>query len=146
MNKKRFSLGLTSAQNSSTDTLVARYSAVRDASTELCAGLLPEDCNLQAMPETSPAKWHLAHTTWFFETFVLEPFHTGYLAVNPLYAVLFNSYYNGIGEQYPREQRALLSRPTLAEVYAYRETVDTALLSLLEDADHRNQGVRSLEN
>ena len=92
------------------------FSTVRDSTTALCAGLTPEDCNLQAMPETSPAKWHLAHTTWFFETFVLAEFSADYLPVNPLYGVLFNSYYNGIGEQFPRPQRALLSRPALAEV------------------------------
>ena len=117
-------------------TLKRRFTMLRAASADMCANLSPEDCNLQAMPETSPAKWHLAHTTWFFETFVLEPCNAGYLPVNPLYAVLFNSYYNGVGEQYPRAQRGLLSRPTLAEVYRYREAVDAAVLSLLEDAEH----------
>jgi ergothioneine biosynthesis protein EgtB len=112
------------------------YSAVRECSTVLCESLTPEDCNLQAIPETSPAKWHLAHTTWFFEIFVLAEYNTGYLPVNPLYAVLFNSYYNVVGAQFPRAQRALLSRPTLAEVLDYRATVDAAIIVLLNDTDH----------
>jgi hypothetical protein len=89
------------------DSFAEVFAALRESSTVLCATLTPEDCNLQAMPETSPAKWHLAHTTWFFETFVLGEYCVDYLPVNPLYAVLFNSYYNGIGEQFPRAQRAL---------------------------------------
>jgi ergothioneine biosynthesis protein EgtB len=108
------------------------FARVRAATSGLCAPLTPEDCNLQAMPETSPAKWHLAHTTWFFETFVLEPFARGYVPAHPLYRVLFNSYYNGIGEQYPRARRSLLSRPDLSEVMAYREAVDAATLALLD--------------
>ena len=112
------------------------FSAVRESSTALCGSLTAEDCNLQAMPETSPAKWHLAHTTWFFETFVLGEYSVDYLPVNPLYAVLFNSYYNGIGEQFPRSERALLSRPTLAEVLDYRVTVDAAVIELLNETEH----------
>ena len=112
------------------------YSAVRESSTVLCATLTAEDCNLQAMPETSPAKWHLAHTTWFFETFVLGEYCADYLPVNPLYSVLFNSYYNGIGAQFPRAERALLSRPTLTQVLDYRATVDAAIIALLNDVDH----------
>jgi ergothioneine biosynthesis protein EgtB len=112
------------------------FSAVRESSAALCATLTPEDCNLQAMPETSPAKWHLAHTTWFFDTFVLGEYSVDYFPVNPLYAVLFNSYYNGIGEQFPRAQRALLSRPTLAEVLDYRATINAAVIELLNDTDH----------
>ena len=127
------SIGPWPEQFSPDEPIAARFATVRAASLSMCAGLSPEDCNLQAIPETSPAKWHLAHTTWFFETFVLEPFSAGYLPANPLYAVLFNSYYNGIGEQYPRAQRGLLSRPTLDEVYAYRQAVDAAVLGLLED-------------
>ncbi|MDH3977515.1 MAG: ergothioneine biosynthesis protein EgtB [Gammaproteobacteria bacterium] len=118
------------------EPFIANYETVRDASVALCAGLTPEDCNLQAMPETSPAKWHLAHTTWFFETFVLAPFAVGYRPVNPQYSVLFNSYYNGIGEQYPRPQRGLLSRPTLDEVYTYRATVDDSVIELMRDVGH----------
>ena len=116
------------------------FSTVRNTTTALCAGLTAEDCNLQAMPQTSPVKWHLAHTTWFFETFVLAEFCADYLPVNPLYGVLFNSYYNGIGEQFPRPQRALLSRPSLAEVLDYREVVNAAVVELLQDASHPEAG------
>ena len=112
------------------------FSVLRESSTALCATLTAEDCNLQAMPETSPAKWHLAHTTWFFETFVVGEYSVDYFPVNPLYAVLFNSYYNGIGEQFPRAQRALLSRPTLTEVLDYRATIDAAVIELLNETDH----------
>lgn len=106
--------------------------AVRNRTEALCAGLSPEDCNLQAMPDTSPAKWHLAHTAWFFDTFVLQPFEPDYAPANPVYAVLFNSYYNGVGEQYPRAARGLLSRPALAEVLDYRATVTERVAALLE--------------
>jgi ergothioneine biosynthesis protein EgtB len=123
------------------DGLAEVFAALRETTTDLCATLTPEDCNLQAMPETSPAKWHLAHTTWFFETFVLAEYSSGYLPVNPLYNVLFNSYYNGIGEQFPRPQRALLSRPTLAEVLDYRATVDVAVIELLHDAGNPDANI-----
>jgi ergothioneine biosynthesis protein EgtB len=118
------------------ETVADRFLAVRNSTAELCRTLSPEDCNLQAMPDTSPAKWHLAHTTWFFETFVLAEFSAGYLPVNPLYSVLFNSYYNGVGEQFPRPQRAVLSRPDFAEVMAYREAVDREVADLLSDSAH----------
>ena len=111
--------------------LADAFANLRASTVAMITGLTAEDCNLQAMPETSPAKWHLAHTTWFFETFVLEPFAAGYLPVNPQYRVLFNSYYNGIGAQYPRPQRGLLSRPGLEEVLAYRDIVDAAVTELL---------------
>jgi len=112
------------------------FAGLRASTTALCAGLSPEDCNLQAMAETSPAKWHLAHTTWFFETFVLEPYAADYLPVNPLYRMLFNSYYNGVGAQYPRPQRGLLSRPSLDEVLEYRDTVTAAVTELLQESNH----------
>jgi ergothioneine biosynthesis protein EgtB len=83
------------------------------------------------MPDASPAKWHLAHTTWFFETFVLAPFAPGWQPLNPAYALLFNSYYNGVGAQHPRAERGVLSRPTLAEVRDYRAHVDDAVAALL---------------
>jgi len=117
-------------------TLRSQFFEVRNTSAELCSTLAPEDCNLQAMPETSPVKWHLAHTSWFFETFVLLEFAAGYELVSPHYAVLFNSYYNGIGQQFPRARRALLSRPSMTEVLNYREQVDAAIDRLLSDASH----------
>jgi len=124
------------AEEQAEESLSRRFLALRAATTELCATLSAEDCNLQAMPETSPAKWHLAHTTWFFETFVLAEYCVDYLPVNTLYAVLFNSYYNGIGAQFPRPQRAILSRPTLDEVYEYRRLVDEEIVNVLLDSAH----------
>ena len=105
-----------------------RYTRVRDATTALTAPLSPEDCAIQSMPDASPAKWHLAHTTWFFETFVLKPHAAGYREFDPGYGYLFNSYYNAIGERHPRPERGMLSRPSLDEVRAYREHVDRAVL------------------
>lgn len=111
--------------------LSARYRRVRGATLELCASLTPEDCGLQSMEDASPTKWHLAHTTWFFETFVLPDAAPGYAPLSPDHAHLFNSYYNGVGEPFPRPKRGLLSRPTLAEVQRYREHVDAAVLRAL---------------
>ena len=116
--------------------LVARFREVRQASLSHCRSLSIEDHSLQAEAFTSPPKWHLAHTTWFFETFILVPFLNGYEPENPRYEMLFNSYYNGIGELFPRSKRALLSRPSLEEVYHYRSTVEAAILQLLADDTH----------
>ena len=85
------------------------------------------------MADASPVKWHLAHTTWFFETFVLEPHRPGYRPVDSAYRVLFNSYYNAVGDRYPRPERGMLSRPSLDQVLAYRDHVDKAMLALLAD-------------
>ena len=82
--------------------LARRYAAVRQTSLELAAPLSAEDCQVQSMPDASPTKWHLAHVTWFFETFLLERFETGYRPFDPAFRILFNSYYQGIGEQFPR--------------------------------------------
>ena len=106
---------------------VERYRRSRARTVALTEHLSPEDCALQSMPDASPAKWHLAHTTWFFETFVVTPRDPGYRPCDPAYRVLFNSYYNGIGEQHPRAERGLVSRPSLAEVLAYRAHVDDAM-------------------
>ena len=91
------------------------------------------------MPEVSPPKWHLAHTSWFFETFILKPFDKNYRPLFPVYEYLFNSYYNGIGKQFPRAQRGLLSRPTVDEVLAYRSRVDEAMMNLLDDEQHADK-------
>lgn len=124
--------------------LIEQFRAVRARSESLCAELSAEDCSLQAMPDTSPVKWHLAHTTWFFDTFLLQPFLPGHESPNPAYAVLFNSYYNGVGEQFPRAQRSLLSRPALSEVAAYRRDIDAAVLTLL-DEDPEPEALQRLE-
>lgn len=111
--------------------LTGHFRRVRQASEALAAPLSPEDCQLQSMPDASPVKWHLAHSSWFFETFVLTPHLVGYRPIEPDYAILFNSYYVGIGERYPRARRGMLSRPSLADIYAYRRHVDAAIEHLL---------------
>lgn len=113
--------------------LIERYLSIRQFSETLCQPLAIEDYGLQAMADTSPAKWHIAHTSWFFETFILKEFVSGYQPFHPDFEYLFNSYYNGVGRQYPRPMRHLLSRPTVAEVYDYRQTVDKAMLYLLNN-------------
>lgn len=107
------------------------YQDTRQRSVQQCEPLQVEDYGLQAEPFTSPPKWHLAHTTWFFETFLLKPFQPGYEPVDPIYEHLFNSYYNGIGQPFTRAQRGLLSRPTVAQVHSYRRQIDEAMLHLL---------------
>ncbi|MEL4177227.1 ergothioneine biosynthesis protein EgtB [Roseateles sp. PN1] len=109
-----------------------RFEAVRQQSLRLAAPLSAEDCCVQSMPEASPSKWHLAHTSWFFETFLLEPFEAGFKPFHPAFRVLFNSYYNGVGDKHPRAQRGLLTRPDLDEVLAYRAAVDQRILALLQ--------------
>ena len=111
-----------------------RLDAVRAATVQLAAPLSAEDCALQSMPDASPVKWHLAHTTWFFETFVLERFIRGYRHFDPRYRVLFNSYYNAVGDKHPRPDRGLLSRPTLDEVHSYRRQVEDHLVPLVAQA------------
>ena len=106
-----------------------RYRSVRHATLRLVAPLSAEDCVVQSMPDASPAKWHLAHTTWFYETFVLAPHVPGYRAFDPAYRYLFNSYYEAIGKRHPRPERGMLTRPSLDEVLAYRRQVDDAILA-----------------
>jgi ergothioneine biosynthesis protein EgtB len=113
-----------------------RYAAVRQQSVALCAPLSVEDYGMQSMSDVSPPKWHLAHTSWFFETFILVPYFKGYLAFNPQYAYLFNSYYQTVGTLFPRAQRGVLSRPTVQEVLEYRKHVDAAMQSLLTGTVH----------
>ena len=120
--------------SSETALLSRRFSEVRDQSTALASPLSVEDCGAQSMPEASPVKWHLAHTTWFFETFVLEKFEADFTPFNPEFRVLFNSYYNGVGEKHPRAQRGLLTRPALTDVLAYRADIDTRIKRLLDPA------------
>jgi len=108
-----------------------RLLSVRARTLALVAGLSAEDMVVQSMPDASPVKWHLAHTTWFFETFVLVP-HAGRAPVNPDWGYLFNSYYDAVGPRHPRPRRGLLTRPPVAEVLAWRSAVDAALADLLE--------------
>jgi ergothioneine biosynthesis protein EgtB len=116
-------------------SLRSDYDRIRRHTRGLIAGLGPEDCMVQAMPDVSPAKWHLAHTTWFFETFVLEPRLHGYCSPSAEYKELFNSYYEAVGPRFPRPERGHLSRPTLSEVLAYRDHVDAAMLRLLAEVE-----------
>ena len=118
----------------SSGELAHRYGAVRATTLGLVEPLTAEDCQVQSMPDASPAKWHLAHATWFFETFVLEPREAGFKPFDPAFRVLFNSYYQGVGEMHPRAQRGLMSRPTLTEVKRYRAAVDERMRHLLESA------------
>lgn len=112
-------------------SLLAQYELVRRATMALTESLSDEDCCVQSMPDASPAKWHLAHTTWFFETFVLERFELNFKPHHPAFRVLFNSYYNGIGNQHPRPRRGLITRPSLAEVEDYRSDVDARMEALI---------------
>jgi ergothioneine biosynthesis protein EgtB len=113
-----------SVERAPREDLLARYRDVRAGTETLLQGLTPEDCALQSMPDASPVRWHLAHTTWFFETFVLQRAVADYVPVHPAYEHLFNSYYNAVGEPFPRAQRGLLSRPGLEEILRYRAEVD----------------------
>jgi len=115
-------------------SLSRRYADVRAQSLALLAPLSAEDACVQSMPDASPAKWHLAHTTWFFETFILEKHEAGFRAFDPGFRVLFNSYYNGVGDKHPRPQRGLLTRPGLDVVLAYRSAIDQRMQALLANA------------
>jgi ergothioneine biosynthesis protein EgtB len=112
--------------------LRVRYAEVRATTAGLAAPLSAEDQLVQSMADASPTKWHLAHTTWFFETFVLGRFVARYRPVDPAYAYLFNSYYEAVGPRQPRPRRGVLSRPALEEVRAYRETIDDRMDAFLE--------------
>ncbi len=116
-------------------SLLRQLQAVRGHTLQRVATLSAEDMALQSMPDASPAKWHLAHTTWFFEALVLCPHQPGYRPVDARYFKLFNSYYESLGPRHPRPQRGLLSRPSLGEVRAYRDAVDQALIRFIEQAD-----------
>ncbi len=112
-----------------------RFEAIRRETESLAANLTPEDQAIQSMPDASPTKWHLAHTSWFFETFILGPLDPGYREFDPAFAYLFNSYYEAVGPRHPRPERGLLSRPTVDVVGAYRDHVTTAMLRLIEGGD-----------
>lgn len=113
------------------DSLAARYRAVRGLSAALAAPLSDADATIQSMDDASPAKWHLAHTTWFIETFVLRDFVDGYGAYDPRFAFLFNSYYEAEGKRHARARRGMVTRPTLDAVMAYRAHIDAAVLAAL---------------
>jgi ergothioneine biosynthesis protein EgtB len=116
------------------DDLAARYRAVRECTVALTASLEPEDFVVQSMPEASPTKWHLAHTSWFFENFLLCEKLPGYRVFHEHYGFLFNSYYFQVGKMQRRAERGLLTRPPLHEVMAYRDYIDTHMLQLIQES------------
>ena len=116
----------------SRESLARRFREIRATTERLCAPLETEDYVAQSMPDASPAKWHLAHTSWFFDTFILKPASEADGLAPESYAFLFNSYYNALGERIARASRGLLTRPTVAEVMAYRASVNDRIESLLE--------------
>jgi ergothioneine biosynthesis protein EgtB len=124
--------------------LAERFAEIRAESLRFCEPLEPEDYCLQAMANTSPPKWHLAHTSWFFETFILKVYDKQYQPFDPAYEVLFNSYYNGIGAQHPRAERGLLTRPLLQEVLDYRAFVDAGVTRLLSQAHPEQPAIEAL--
>ncbi|PYJ11029.1 MAG: ergothioneine biosynthesis protein EgtB, partial [Verrucomicrobia bacterium] len=119
------------------ERLLAHFHQIRDFTTALCRNLEPEDFVVQSMPDVSPTKWHLAHTTWFFETFVLKKFALRYRSEIPQYAYLFNSYYNAAGDMHRRDLRGLISRPTVKEAQRYRSSIDSHIDNLFSDADEK---------
>jgi ergothioneine biosynthesis protein EgtB len=123
----------TQVRPAAEESMAARYERVRALSLAIAGPLSDADANIQPMPDASPAKWHLAHTTWFFETFVLRDHLRGYRAFDESYAYLFNSYYEGEGERHPRAERGMIARPSLDEIRAWRSAVDEALLGAIGD-------------
>jgi ergothioneine biosynthesis protein EgtB len=122
-----------------------RYRGVRSDSEALCRPLVTEDYCIQTMPDVSPPKWHLAHTSWFFECFLLQPFLRGYELFHPGYHYLFNSYYETVGRPYPRPRRGLLARPTVEDIRAYRRHVDQAMEELLARAARGDEPHRAAD-
>jgi len=120
--------------DSGRESALERYRTVRTRTEALAAPLSPEDQTVQSMPDVSPTKWHRAHVTWFFENFILEPFHNAYRVHDPAYGYLFNSYYEGAGPRHPRPARGMLSRPSIAEIAQYRVHVDEAMTKLVASA------------
>ncbi len=117
------------AEATAATSLLARYKTVRQATRQLCSPLSPEDMMVQSCPEASPVKWHLAHTSWFFETFVLREFAAGYQPFHPEFRWLFNSYYNSLGDMPEKKLRSSFSRPPLDAILAYRNHVDAAMIA-----------------
>jgi ergothioneine biosynthesis protein EgtB len=115
--------------------MLRRYEQVRTFSERLCEPLVPEDFVIQSMPDVSPTKWHLAHISWFFETFILSEHYPDYKPFHPDFSYLFNSYYNTVGERHCRPKRGLVSRPTVDETFQYRRYIDQHMRELLTDSD-----------
>lgn len=133
-NRDESRLELNSNDTDLREKMIDRYKTIRKFSEELTQPLYHEDMVIQSMPDVSPTKWHLAHTSWFFETFILREVSDEYKLLNPLYPYLFNSYYVQAGERWARPQRGLLSRPTVSEVLIYRKYIDDNMLKFLSEA------------
>jgi hypothetical protein len=118
-------------------TRAAHFLSVRSLTEQLAEPLSAEDQTVQSMPDASPTKWHLAHTTWFFETFLLRPYAQDYRVFDPAYEYLFNSYYEAVGPRHPRPQRGMITRPGVGEILAYRRHVSDAMAALLTKIDNR---------
>src|SRR5687767_2346310 len=125
--------------------LAERFCEVRHATVGLCDPLSPEDLSVQSMPDASPTKWHLAHTSWFFERFVLRAHVPTHKPFDANYDRLFNSYYHSVGEQHPRALRGVLSRPSLAEILRYRAHVNDAVQSLIARGDAPPEALAMVE-
>ena len=115
----------------SAQDLLKSFERSRKYSVDLTENLSPEDCQAQSMEDASPAKWHLAHTTWFYEVMLLKPFEQAFSFWNPQFAILFNSYYNGLGDKHPRNERSLLTRPSMSEVLDWRENINSRVIQLV---------------
>nr|MBA3756991.1 DinB family protein [Nitrosomonas sp.] len=126
------SILLQSQEQPQSLSLIERFRSVRSKTVALCTPLETEDFVVSSMEDVSPTKWHLAHTSWFFETFILVPYRASYVTMNSRYAFLFNSYYELAGKRHCRMQRGLATRPTVAEVFAYRDYVDQAVEDLCQ--------------
>jgi ergothioneine biosynthesis protein EgtB len=126
-------LNKTLSPSLSGDEILEQFHLSRKYSTDLILNLSPEDCQAQSMEDASPAKWHLAHVTWFYEVMVLKPFEDNFTYWNPEFAVLFNSYYNGIGDKHPRSKRGLLTRPSLDEVLEWRKNIEGRVIKLINE-------------
>ena len=135
---------MTTATAAPTRALLQQFRAVRSATMRLIAPLSPEDLMVQSSPDASPVKWHLAHSSWFFETFVLRDFLPGYEAFHPDFQWLFNSYYNALGEMPEKKLRASFSRPPLDQILAYRTYVDSAVARLLESSAAPEESLRRI--
>ena len=133
------SLSATTIENAEPlhKSLWDKFLLVRQESEKICAPLEIEDFGIQTMPDVSPPKWHLAHTSWFFETFLLKPFLPNYREYHPLFTKLFNSYYNTVGNYHPRPERGYLSRPTVKEIYQYREHINDQMEKLITNFDNK---------
>jgi hypothetical protein len=132
--------GNAELQSAARIALAEKFYEVRRYTARLAEPLSAEDCGAQSMPDASPVKWHLAHTTWFFETFILEKLEPGFQAFQPAFRMLFNSYYNGVGEKHVRAHRGLLTRPSLDEVLDYRQDVDARMNRLIAQHDPGTSG------